>query len=84
MPFGELAEMEQCCQKMCETTLAMLRKALALNGAHHKFINYAIAWIDPGVVDSGVTVNRKCGKEARKSRRRLDEKRTISLQKHQV
>jgi hypothetical protein len=51
LPLGELAEMEQCCQKMCETTLAMLRKALALNGANHKFINYAIAWIDPGVVD---------------------------------
>ena len=49
--LGELAETEQCCQKMCETTLVMLRKALALNGAHHKFINYAIAWIDPGVAD---------------------------------
>ena len=47
----ELAGMEQRFHKMCETTLAMLRKALALNGANHKFINYAITWIDPGGPD---------------------------------
>jgi hypothetical protein len=48
LALEELAEREQCFHKMCETTLAMLRKALTINGANHKFVDDAIAWIDPG------------------------------------